>query len=74
MRPQGPWAAGPAALLLLAGVLASDALLSTRGRKKVVHVMGEWGRGSAAGSWAGPPWNGTGEPSCSPQAVGFNIR
>ncbi|XP_068020926.1 hyaluronan and proteoglycan link protein 4 isoform X1 [Melanerpes formicivorus] len=39
MRPQGPWAAGPAALLLLASVLASDALPSTRGRKKVVHVM-----------------------------------
>lgn len=59
MRPRGPWAAGPAALLLLAGVLASDALLSPRGRKKVVHVMGEWGRGSAAGSWAGPlEWDG----------------
>ncbi|XP_074707931.1 hyaluronan and proteoglycan link protein 4 [Strix uralensis] len=39
MRPRGPWAAGPAALLLLASVLASDALLSARGRKKVVHVM-----------------------------------
>ncbi|NXA19946.1 HPLN4 protein, partial [Ibidorhyncha struthersii] len=39
MRPRGPWAAGLAALLLLAGVLTSDALPSTRGRKKVVHVM-----------------------------------
>lgn len=47
MRPQGPWAA---ALLLLVAVLAADALLSSRGRKKVVHVMGEWGRGSVMGS------------------------
>ncbi|NWH81913.1 HPLN4 protein, partial [Piaya cayana] len=39
MRPQGPWAAAPAALLLLAAVLASDTLPGTRGRKKVVHVM-----------------------------------
>ncbi|NWI49300.1 HPLN4 protein, partial [Calyptomena viridis] len=39
MRPQSPWAAGPAALLLLTGILSSDALLSPRGRKKVVHVM-----------------------------------
>ncbi|XP_074019911.1 hyaluronan and proteoglycan link protein 4 [Numenius arquata] len=39
MRPRGPWAAGPAALLLLTGVLSSDGLPSTRGRKKVVHVM-----------------------------------
>lgn len=49
MRPQGPWAAGSAALLLLVAVLAADALLSSRGRKKVVHVMGEWGRGSVMG-------------------------
>jgi len=55
MRPRGPWAAGPAALLLLASILTSSVLPSTRGRKKVVHVMGEWGRGSAVGSWAGPP-------------------
>nr|XP_054506108.1 hyaluronan and proteoglycan link protein 4 [Agelaius phoeniceus] len=39
MRPQSPWAAGPAALLLLAALAASEALPSARGRKKVVHVM-----------------------------------
>ncbi|XP_009993380.1 PREDICTED: hyaluronan and proteoglycan link protein 4 [Chaetura pelagica] len=39
MHPRGPWAAGPAALLLLASVLTSDPLPSARGRKKVVHVM-----------------------------------
>ncbi|XP_005060237.1 PREDICTED: hyaluronan and proteoglycan link protein 4 [Ficedula albicollis] len=43
MRPQIPWAAGPAALLLLAAllatVLANEVLPNGRGRKKVVHVM-----------------------------------
>lgn len=50
MCPQGPWAA----LLLLVGVLASDTPPSARGRKKVVHVLGE--------CWGGPWW-GSGCPS-----------
>uniref|UniRef100_A0A803V378 Hyaluronan and proteoglycan link protein 4 n=1 Tax=Ficedula albicollis TaxID=59894 RepID=A0A803V378_FICAL len=59
MRPQIPWAAGPAALLLLAAllatVLANEVLPNGRGRKKVVHVMGEWGRGPAVGLGLGEP-------------------
>ncbi|XP_061203191.1 hyaluronan and proteoglycan link protein 4-like isoform X2 [Neopsephotus bourkii] len=39
MCPRSPWAALPAALLLLTCVLASDTVPSARGRKKVVHVM-----------------------------------
>ncbi|XP_033926712.1 hyaluronan and proteoglycan link protein 4 isoform X1 [Melopsittacus undulatus] len=39
MCPRSPWAAVPAALLLLTCVLASDTVPSARGRKKVVHVM-----------------------------------
>lgn len=45
MCPQGPWAA----LLLLVGVLASDTPPSARGRKKVVHVLGECWGGSVVG-------------------------
>lgn len=70
MRPQGPWAAGSAALLLLIAVLTADALLSSRGRKKVVHVMGEWGQGSMRGPEL-DPWDGM---SHSHWAVGFNIH
>lgn len=61
MCPQGPWAA----LLLLVGVLASDTPPSARGRKKVVHVLGECWGGSVVGERV---------PLRSLWGVGFNIN